>query len=71
MNKKDFLLCGNERIKKSAIIDYWPDKNSDHICFWVAERGEHVYDGTMEQFEALLFDDDDSVAPDSGRLSRR
>lgn len=55
MKMSEFLLCGNERIRKSEIIDYWPSKKSGHVDFVIRGRGEYCCEGTVEEFDAELF----------------
>ncbi len=68
MKRSEFLKYDQKHgVKKSAIIDYYPEGSG--VCYWVVDRGEFKYDGTIEQFEALLFDDDDSVAPEQTKTA--
>lgn len=56
MKKSDFIKLEDEYIKKSEIIEYWPTK-TNKVMFYVKERGDYTYTGTLEQFEAELFNE--------------
>lgn len=59
MNRSDFITVGGQKIKKSEIVTYF-EYNNNQVAIKTTRDIYHsaVFNGTIEEFEELLFDDD-------------
>ena len=58
MKKSDFIKIGEQRINKSMIVSYFPYINDRVVLKAIDDAdAEYIFDGTIEDFEALLFDE--------------
>lgn len=57
MKRSDFINIGGQRIKNDLIVMYWEHNNNRVAIRTTGDKdSEYIFGGTIEEFEALLFD---------------